>query len=154
MLQAREYVECWTYIKKGDRNALQTISGYRHYLNTSLLICNNSNRSPLASFAIHHYSNCLHCHEWSLYKVSVFSACLCKNKTSTQCISTTTTTATLHCPHPLFLAIPFVLAENQSSKWIAPTNIMQPKSDNEYTCHQWLRVQVYLYFCSYFNCVL
>ena len=31
---------------------------------------------------------------------------------------------------------PILLAQNLSSKWIAPTDNMQPKLHDEYTCHQ------------------
>ena len=33
----------------------------------------------------------------------------------------------------------FLLAQNLSSKWIAPTNNMQPKSDNTKKHHRWLK---------------
>ena len=34
---------------------------------------------------------------------------------------------------------PFLLAQNLSSKWIAPTENVQPKMHDEYTHHQWLK---------------
>ena len=34
---------------------------------------------------------------------------------------------------------PFLLAQNLSSKRIAPTDNMQPKLHDEYTRHQWLK---------------
>ena len=35
---------------------------------------------------------------------------------------------------------PILLVENLSSKWIAPTDNMQPKLHDEYTCHQLLKM--------------
>ena len=34
---------------------------------------------------------------------------------------------------------PFLLAQNLSSKWIAPADNMQPKLYDEYAHHQWLK---------------
>ena len=34
---------------------------------------------------------------------------------------------------------PVLLAQNLSSKWIAPTDNMWPKLHDEYTRHQWLK---------------
>ena len=42
-------------------------------------------------------------------------------------------------PTHLPLSRLFLLAQNLSSKWIAPTDNMWPKLHNEYTRHQWLK---------------
>ena len=34
---------------------------------------------------------------------------------------------------------PFLLAQNLSLKWIAPTDNMRPKLHDKYTRHQWLK---------------
>ena len=44
--------------------------------------------------------------------------------------------AETHLPPPI---PPFWLAQNLSSKWIAPTDNMRLKLHNEYICHQWLK---------------
>ena len=44
--------------------------------------------------------------------------------------------STVHPPPPIS---PFLLAQNLSSKQIAPTDNMQPKSDNAKWCHRWLK---------------
>ena len=41
--------------------------------------------------------------------------------------------------HPSPPIKPFLLAQNLSSKRVAPTDNMQPKFQDEYTRHQWLK---------------
>ena len=43
------------------------------------------------------------------------------------------------CPPPPIP--PFLLAQNLSSKWIGPTDNMQPKLHDDYTRHLWLKGQ-------------
>ena len=51
--------------------------------------------------------------------------------------------AETHLPPPI---PPFLLVQNLSSKWFVQTDYMWPKLHDEYTCHQWLKIQQMLKF--------
>ena len=96
--------------------------------------------------------SCLNCRKWSPYKVKgAFSTPVCVRKQTngppifTKASLQAAATATVHCQaeqwtHPPPPVPPFLLAQNLSSKRIAPTNNMWPKSDDAKSRHRLVRV--------------
>ena len=81
--------------------------------------------------------SCLKCQRWSPYKVKeAFSTPICARKQTNGSPSIDQGFSTGSCNRPV---PPFLLAQNLSSKRIAPTDNMQPTTDDVKRSHQLLK---------------
>ena len=96
--------------------------------------------------------SCLKCQKWSPYKAKgAFSTPVCARRQTngppaalTGAFLQAAATAAMHCQperctHPRPPVPPFLLAQNLSSKRIAPTDNMWPKTDDAKRCHRLLK---------------